>query len=170
MNTFTKIKSEELTRNPFTMIGKDWFLVTAEKEGVVNTMTASWGGLGILWFKNVAYIFLRPQRYTKEFVDAGETLSLSVLNDSFREQLSFLGKVSGRDDPDKIKKSGLTVRKADNGTPFFDEAEVVLICKKLFAQEFNPDSILIPEIHEKMYPNKDYHTMYVCEIEEILVR
>lgn len=68
------IRPEELGKNVFHMIGKEWLLVTAEKEGKVNTMTASWGGLGVMWGKNVAYIVLRPQRYTKEFVDAGGDL------------------------------------------------------------------------------------------------
>ena len=63
------IKPEELNKNVFSMIGKEWLLVTAEKEGKVNTMTASWGGLGVMWGKDVAFIVLRPQRYTKEFVD-----------------------------------------------------------------------------------------------------
>ena len=74
-----EIRPEELQKNPFQMIGKEWLLVTAEKDGKVNTMTASWGGVGIMWNRPVAYVFLRPQRYTKEFVDQGETFSLSVL-------------------------------------------------------------------------------------------
>ena len=98
------IKPEELEKNVFHMIGKEWLLVTAEKEGKVNTMTASWGGLGVMWGKNVAYIVLRPQRYTKEFVDAGETFSLSVLDEEYRKTLSYLGTVSGRDE-DKITKA-----------------------------------------------------------------
>ena len=60
-----EIKPEELQKNPFQMIGKEWLLVTAEKEGKTNTMTASWGGVGIMWGKPVAYVFIRPQRYTK---------------------------------------------------------------------------------------------------------
>ncbi len=74
-----EIKPEELTKNPFHMIGKEWMLVTAEKDGKVNTMTASWGGVGIMWGKPVAYVFIRPQRYTKEFIDGTDTFSLSIL-------------------------------------------------------------------------------------------
>lgn len=84
------IKPEELNKNVFSMIGKEWLLVTAEKEGKVNTMTASWGGLGVMWGKDVAFIVLRPQRYTKEFVDAGETFSLSVLDGERRKTLNYL--------------------------------------------------------------------------------
>lgn len=86
------------------MIGKEWLLITAEKDGKANTMTASWGGVGVLWGKNVATLYIRPQRYTKEFVDASDTLSLSVLDESFRKTLNYLGTVSGRDE-NKIEKS-----------------------------------------------------------------
>lgn len=105
---FKEMKPEELQKNPFTMIGKEWLLVTAEKDGKANTMTASWGGMGVMWGKNTAFIVLRPQRYTKEFIDSTETFSLSVLDESFRKTYGYLGSVSGRDE-DKIAKSGLTI-------------------------------------------------------------
>lgn len=162
------IKPEELAKNPFTMIGKEWLLVTAEKEGKVNTMTASWGTVGVMWNKNVAMIVLRPQRYTKEFVDGAETFSLSVLDENWRKTLGYLGTVSGRDE-DKIAKAGLTVEHAD-ATPYFAEANTVLVCRKLFAQPYDPAGFIVPEIDEKNYPDKDYHTMYIAEIEKVLVR
>jgi len=82
------IEPEKLHADCFTMIGKEWMLITAEKDGKVNTMTASWGGMGILWNKKVAFIFIRPQRYTKEFVDATSHLSLTFFDESYRKQLS----------------------------------------------------------------------------------
>lgn len=162
------IKPEELQKNPFTMIGKEWLLITAEKEGKVNTMTASWGGVGIMWGKPVAYIFIRPQRYTKEFVDAADTLSLSVLDEEYRKTLSYLGTVSGRDE-DKIAKSGLTVV-YEGQTPYFAEAHTALICRKLFAQPYDPACFIDKSCEEKWYPQKDYHTMYIVEIEDVLVK
>ncbi len=162
------IKPEELQKNTFSMIGKEWLLVTACKEGKVNTMTASWGGLGVMWGKNVAFIVLRPQRYTKEFVDAGETFSLSVLDESYRKTLSYLGTVSGRNE-DKVAKSGLTVTEED-GTPYFEEANTVLVCRKLYAQPYDPSCFIDKSCDEKWYPEKDYHTMYIAEIEKVLVR
>lgn len=162
------IKPEELQKNPFTMIGKEWLLITAEKEGKVNTMTASWGGVGIMWGKPVAYIFIRPQRYTKEFVDAADTLSLSVLDEEYRKTLSYLGTVSGRDE-DKIAKSGLTVVH-EGQTPYFAEAHTALICRKLFAQPYAPACFIDKSCEEKWYPQKDYHTMYIVEIEDVLVK
>jgi len=162
------IKPEELDKNVFHMIGREWLLVTAEKAGKVNTMTASWGGLGVMWGKNVAYIVLRPQRYTKEFVDAGETFSLSVLDEEYRKTLSYLGTVSGRDE-DKITKAGLTVEHAD-GTPYFGEANTVLVCRKLYAQNYDPACFIDKSCDEKWYPDKDYHTMYMGEIVKVLKR
>lgn len=160
------IRPEELEKNPFQMIGKEWLLVTAEKEGRVNTMTASWGGLGVMWGKNVAFIVLRPQRYTKEFVDAQERFSLSVLPEEYRKTLNYLGTVSGREE-DKIEKAGLQVEHED-GTPYFKEADTVLICRKLFAQPYDPACFLDESCDERWYPQKDYHTMYIAEIEKVL--
>lgn len=161
-----RITPEEIKRDPFTLIDKDWMLITAEKEGKVNTMTASWGGVGIIWNKKVAYIFIRPQRYTKEFVDASQRFSLSVLPDSYRKELTYLGRVSGRDE-DKIAKTGLKVA-YEEGVPYFEESKYVLICRKLYAQDLKGECFIDKSLDPKNYPTQDYHTMYVAEIEEVL--
>lgn len=70
-------------------------------------MTASWGGVGVLWNKNVATVYIRPQRYTKEFVDGNEKFTLTFFSEQYRNALTYLGRVSGKDG-DKIKESGLT--------------------------------------------------------------
>ena len=161
-----EIKHELFEENVFNMIGKDWLLFTAEKDGEANTMTASWGGLGIMWNKKVAYIFIRPQRYTREFVDFADKLSISVLPNSFRKELGYLGTVSGRDE-EKISKANLTLTSYE-GVPGFKEARLTLVCKKLFAQRLTEDSFIEKDIIDKWYPEKDYHVMYVVEIEKIL--
>ena len=164
---FEEINASEIDKNVFDMIGKEWMLVTAAKsENEVNTMTASWGGLGIMWGKPVAYVFIRPQRYTKEFIDASSKLSLSFFSEEHRKMLSYMGTVSGRDE-DKISKAGLNVKLEDE-TPYFEEAELVLITKKLYAQDMGEEFLLDKEIAGKWYPNNDWHTMYVCEIEKVL--
>ncbi|QUH19779.1 flavin reductase [Alkaliphilus sp. B6464] len=168
MSEFMKVKPEEFNESPFKLIGKDWMLITAEKDGKVNTMTAAWGGFGVMWGKNVAYIVIGPQRYTKEFVDNSATFSLSFFDDSSRKMLSYLGTTSGRDE-DKIKKSNLTVIHEDN-IPYFEEATKVVLCKKLFAQEYKPESFIYQEINEKWYPNSDHHTLYIAEITKILIK
>ncbi len=162
-----EIKLEQWNKNVFKTIGKQWMLITAG-EISANTMTASWGGLGVLWGKNVAYVFIRPQRYTKEFIDLSDTFSLSFLGEEYREKLQYLGKVSGRNE-DKIANSGLTL--ARNGdTPYFAEAESVLICKKLYAQELMPECFMTDKEDETWYPNGDYHTMYIAEITSVLTK
>ena len=81
--SFQEIKPEELKINPFEMIGAEWMLITAGDEQAHNTMTAAWGGLGYIWNKNVATIYVRPQRYTKEFIDRNETFTLSFFGKDY---------------------------------------------------------------------------------------
>lgn len=168
MNKFIEISPEKFDQSPFRIIGHDWMLVTAKKADKVNAMTASWGGLGVMWAKNVSFIVIRPQRFTKEFIDSSEQFSLSFLDGSFKKQLGYLGTVSGRDE-DKIGKTELTVS-YDNGVPYFDEAKTVIICKKLYAQEYKPECFIDTELDSKFYPDSDHHTLYISEVQKILVR
>lgn len=166
--SFKEIQAENFSYNPFQTIGKDWLLITAEKEGNVNTMTASWGGFGVMWGKNVAYIVIRPQRYTKEFVDASTGFSLTVFDKSYHKTLSYLGSVSGRDE-DKIKNSALTIQ-YEHTIPYFNEAKLVLLCKKLYVQNLSPQGFIDQESKIAWYPNADYHSLYIAEIEKFLVK
>ena len=166
MAEWKKIEADQFNESPFRMIGKEWMLVTAEKDGKVNAMTASGGGMGVMWGKNVAFVVIRPTRYTKEFIDASETFSLAFLPEKYRKQLSYFGTVSGRDE-DKIQKVQFSVSH-EGATPYFDEADTVMICKKLYAQKYDPACFIEQGIDEKWYPEKDYHTLYICEIETIL--
>lgn len=163
---FIEIKPTDIERNTFTQIGKEYMLITAKKNDKINTMTASWGGLGVMWNKNVAYIVIRPQRYTKEFVDFADCFSLSFFNGEIKDKLAYLGAISGRDE-DKIVKVGLTTICEDN-IPYFEEAKLVLLCKKLFASDIKGDNFIDKEIMNKNYPNKDFHTLYIGEITKVL--
>ncbi len=163
-----EIKAEEFNYSPFRLIGKDWLLVCAEADGKANAMTASWGGMGVMWGKNVAFLVIRPQRYTKEFIDKAEGLTISVFEESYRKMMSYFGSVSGRTE-DKIAKSGLTAE-SENGRTFFKEAKVTLLCKKLYAQKFDKASFIDSASDEKWYADGDYHEMYIVEIEKILVQ
>ncbi|WP_310603277.1 flavin reductase family protein [Anaerosporobacter sp.] len=168
MSDFKVIKASEIDENVIKLIGKDWMLVTAKKDSKVNTMTASWGGLGFMWGKDVAFTVIRPQRFTKEFIDGSTHFSLSFYDESYRDKLAYLGKVSGRDE-DKISTSGLTVAE-ELDTPYFEEAKLVLICKKLFVTPFEENSFLDSSLVDKWYPNKDFHDLYISEIEKVLIR
>ena len=149
---FKEVKIEELSFNPFTKISKEWMLITAGDEEKHNTMTASWGGVGIMWGMNVATAYIRPQRYTKEFVDAEEMFTLSFFKEDYRKVLNLCGSKSGRD-CDKDKEAGL-----------------IFVCRKLYAQEMKPECFTVDGPDEKWYPGKDYHTMYMGEIVKVLVR
>ncbi len=163
-----EISPKALKNNPFSLIGDDWMLITASNGEKVNTMTASWGGLGVFCNKDVAFTFIRPQRYTKEFVDCADTFSLSVLGEGYRDELTYLGRVSGKDE-DKIAKTGLTVV-YDGDTPYFEESEVVIICKKMCEVELEEGSFFDEAYCDKFFPNKDFHTLYVSEIVKVMVK
>ncbi len=157
----------ELQINPFTAIGRDWMLITAEKDGKINTMTASWGMLGVLWNKPVAQIFIRPQRYTKEFVDHNDLFTLSFFS-GHKQALSILGTKSGRD-CDKIAEAGLHPISVD-GQPGFEEARMTLVCKKLYTDILEPQHFLDPAIAQANYPESDYHTAYIAQILNVWVQ
>lgn len=176
MHSFQPMDLSYFTDNPFKLIGKDWMLITAQKDNQVNTMTASWGGVGVMWGKNVAFITVRESRYTKEFIDNAETFSLSFFNSGdkkIKEALAYLGTVSGRD-KNKIKESNMKINfhldENKNETPFIDEARMVLICRKMAAQKIVPESFISDDIDSKWYKDKDYHTLYIGEIEAMIAR
>lgn len=158
----TEFDIKTLSFNPFSRIGSDWCLITAGTEKSFNTMTASWGGVGVLWNKDVATCYIRPQRYTKEFVDREELFTLSFFPDGYRKALSVCGSVSGRDH-DKPAETGLTPLFTD-GTVTFNQANLVLVCRKLYAQTMTEDSFTDKKLLESVYPSKDLHTIYVGEI------
>lgn len=165
-----EVNFKDLQFNPFTLIGDEWMLVTAGNEHTgSNTMTASWGHLGCLWGHNdpTAVIYLRPSRYTKEFVDREACFTLCVMDASFKKQMAYLGSVSGRDE-DKIGKTGLTPVYA-HGSVYFKEAKLVLVCRKLYHAALQPDGFVDERIIVENYPLRDFHTMYVGKIEKVLV-
>ena len=162
---FHEVNPLELSCNPFQMIGKDWALVTAGDETGCNTMTVSWGNMGIMWNKNIVTVFIRPQRYTKEFLDRFDNVTLSFYEESSREALKLCGSKSGRD-MDKIKAAGLTPVH-ENGTTYFEEARLVLECKKIYLDKIRPEGFLDPSI-QKNYPENDYHLIYMGEITRVL--
>lgn len=163
-----KIDPKNIDKNVFSTIGDQWMLITAGTVEQCNTMTASWGGLGVIWGAPAATCYIRPQRYTKEFVDREEYFTLSFFGEEHRKALQLCGSRSGRD-VGKVKECGFTVKTAECGAPYFEEAELVLVCRKRFVQPMDPANIP-QEIKDKWYPQKDYHTLYIGEIVEVLVK
>ena len=164
---YTNLNPEQLNDNVFKLIGKDWMLITAGVQDKYNMMTASWGGLGVLWHKPVSFIFVRPNRYTFEFIQKNELFTLSFFEEKFRDKLSICGTKSGRD-MDKTEETGLTPVFSNLGT-YFKEARIVMQCKKMYYQDLNPAQFLDHEINNN-YPGKDYHRMYIGEILQCLTR
>lgn len=168
MHTFQPYPIELLEMNPFTKIGKEWALVTAGSKARANTMTVSWGGVGVLWGKNVTYIFIRESRYTKELIDAGEFFSLSFFDEQYKNSLSYCGSHTGKDN-NKFEEAGLTPA-FRHSIPYPDEANLVILCKKMAAVPITEDTFLEKDIMNKWYSDKDMHTMYVGEIIEVMAR
>ena len=163
---FEKIDPKALDQNVFSLIGEQWMLITAGTKENCNTMTASWGGLGVLWGKPVATVYIRPQRYTLEFVEREDTFTLCFFGEGYRKELALCGSKSGRD-VDKVAECGFTVAAAA-GAPYFEQADLVLMCKKAYWQDMDPTHFLDGEIDGKWYPQKDYHRIFIGEILEVL--
>lgn len=165
---FEKIEPKDLQQNVFSLIGEQWMLITAGTAEHCNTMTASWGGLGVLWGKPVATVYIRPQRYTLEFVEREDRFTLSFFGPQYRQALALCGSKSGRD-VDKVKECGFTVD-TELGAPYFEQADLVLVCRKAYWQDMDATHFLDGEIDSKWYPEKDYHRIFIGEIETVLKR
>lgn len=151
--------------NPFKKIDKEWFLVAAGDENGWNTMTASWGFAGIMWGKQTFTTVIRPQRYTKEFLDKSNTFTICFFDESERKALAFCGSHSGRD-CDKAKETGLVPVFTD-GTTAFEQAKLVLVCEKAFVQQMDAESFVDKSIIDANYASGDYHYQYIGIIKKI---
>ena len=161
-----EVDAHSLDDNFFKIIEKDWFLVTAGDKDNYNTMTANWGGVGYLWHKKVCFIFVRPVRYTYQFTESSDLFTLSFFDDKFRKQLDYCGVKSGRE-VDKVKECGFTPYEIDGGGITFNEARLVIKCRKIYRQDIDPGGFM-DELIAKNYPQKDYHTLYIGEIVKVL--
>lgn len=152
-------------------IGQEWFLVTAGTPDRFNMLTASWGGIGHLWNKPVAFLFIRPERYTHEFIEANDRLTLAFLgNDkAMRQAYALCGSKSGRE-LDKAQAAGLTSLPTPQGCVSFAEARLTIEGRKLFRVDMEADQFIDKTILERWYndqPGGSFHTLYVVEIEAL---
>lgn len=153
---------KKLEKSVFAMLDDEWMLVTAGNMKSFNTMTASWGGFGILWNKPVAYVFVRPTRYTYDFMEHASFFTLTFFAEQYREILRFCGSQSGRD-TDKIAATGLIPKASPSGGVLFSQAYLAFECRKIYHSDIDPLMFLDHAIG-KNYPKKDYHRMYIGEI------
>ena len=178
MANFKEIDISELKLNFYDMIAKDWLVLSAGDKAGYNSMTVSWAQVGSLWKGEktapfagmpVATTYVRPQRYTKKFVDEKEYFTLSHFGSGFRKELGFLGGKSGRDYKNKLAECGFH--------PYFtaesvgvEEADVIFVCKKLYTYKMEESGFYNPETAKINYPDKDFHQAYIGEIVRVLVR
>ncbi len=168
--SFKKISLSELSFNPFEKIAKEWMLLTGGTPENFNTMTASWGQLGVLWNKDVLTCYIRPNRHTYGFVEEGETFTASFFGGEYRQALSFCGSHSGRD-CDKMKETGLIPAEIE-GAVGFEQADMVLVCRKLYSYNLEEKGFLTNDgIPEKFFgEGNPYHKAYISEIVGVYVK
>lgn len=146
-------------------IDKEWMLITAGTPGRLNTMTASWGSLSVLWHRPMVNIFVRPERHTYEFIEAEDTFSVAFFNPKYKEALTFCGRNSGRD-VDKVATCGFTVAAGESDGVFFQEADLALLCKKRYRTPLEPDRMTGFDPGQYYGNHGGVHVMYMGEIME----
>ena len=165
---FKEVEFTQVKDNVVDLLKNRWGLVTAGDKNGYNMMTVSWGAIGELWGKDMATIYIRPQRYTEEFLNTQDYFTLSFYKDEDKKRIhSICGSKSGRD-VDKAKECALTVS-FDENAPYFDEAEIVLVCRKAAKSRFNPEEIIDKSIIDACYPENDFHFIYYGVIEKVLI-
>jgi len=163
METFQEMDPLLITENIFKLLHQDWMLITAGTLPHYNTMTASWGTMGILWNKPIAICFIRPHRYTYEFAEKNDCFTLSFFDYQYREVLDFCGTHSGRD-IDKVSQTGLRPIETALGNIAYEQARLVLECRKIYADTLKPENFMLMEVAKKNYPASDFHKFYIGEI------
>lgn len=151
------------------IIGRQWMLVSAGTPEHFNTMTASWGGMGFLWGRPVAFVFIRPERYTHEFIEANERMTLSFFTEDYKKALTFCGTKSGRDH-NKAAATGLVPVATEHGSVGFEQARLTLECRKLYKGHFEADEFIDKAQLERWYndqPGGGLHDVYIVEIEAV---
>lgn len=167
---FIETSIADLELKPFYILDKEWALLSAGRPGSFNTMTVSWGFLGTVWGQPSAVALVRPQRYTRAFIEREEYYTLSFFDGGYKKDLGLLGAISGRDG-DKIAQTELSaVFDSTTGAPFFEQANLVLVCKKLYAQDIKPEQFIATELVPEFYPQEDFHRFYIGQVTTALRR
>ncbi|GHV01895.1 hypothetical protein FACS1894159_10290 [Bacteroidia bacterium] len=164
-----KISPLQIDGNIIEMISRQWMLITAGDEHNFNTMTASWGAMGELWNRHVAIVFIRPQRHTLGFVERNSLFTLSFFDERYRAALNICGSRSGRDG-DKVRDAHLTPCATEGGSVTFNEASMVIECRKLYADSLAESNFIDSSIVGAIYPERDLHRFFVGEITGVWVR
>ena len=169
MHDFIEIDPAKISDNFIKAIGSDWTLITAGDHVEQNTMTASWGCIGYMWNCPIAVVVIRPQRYTFEFTERCDKLTLSFLSEEYRKALNYCGTHSGRNE-DKISNAGLSITFTEEDTPAIAEARLVLECRKLYTDMMKAENFLEKSIIERWYKEGDFHKIYVLQITNAYIK
>lgn len=164
-----QIKAEEITRNAFDLIHGNWGILAAGNEEDATGMTISWGAVGYWLEKPAVTAYVRPQRNTKKYIDANEKFSISFLPEEMRKISTYFGSVSAADGTDKFAGAGAE-KAYEDGVPYVEGADMVFICKKVMENVVDPESFADKAVDAEFFADKDYHTIYVAEIEKVLVK
>lgn len=165
---YKQIDPQKIPGNIIKTLMDDWMLITAGNDSQYNMMTASWGGLGHLYNKAVAFCFINPTRYTYQLMEKNDTYTLSFYTETYRDALNYCGSHTGKNE-DKVKASGLTPITTPSGAKAFSEAWMIIECRKLVSQSFIPEAISSDEVKEK-WASKQLHKMYIGEILNVWVK
>lgn len=161
-----EIRPIEIRENPVELFGRDWALVTAGNKDDFNTMTVSWGMIGNLWQEPMAEVFVRPHRFTHEFIEREGRFTISFFHEEMRKILGVMGTKSGRD-IDKMHYPGLTPSELPSGLIGFKEAKLIVECEVVYSDVFDGDRFKDKELLEKIYPQHDLHTRYIGRITKV---
>ena len=163
---YKELQFEEITKviDPIcAMQTKQWFLATAEVNGEVRTLTCAWGAFGNVWKRKTATIYIRPQRHTLPFIEKSNRFTMTFF-DGHLEEMGYLGRVSAKDVPNKITKSGLHITHINND-PTFIEGKYVIVCRVLYKHQLDKNLFIEKAPYEYAYPNNDFSYMFIGEIE-----
>ena len=166
---FVQTNWEALDFNVVELFGNDWALVAAGKLEDYNMMTVSWGSWGWLWETPVSNIYVRPQRHTHNYTEKSDYYTICFFDDEDKEVLRKMGTVSGRDF-DKMHYEKLTAFETENGSIAFEEAWLIVECRKIYATLLNEEDFVDRSISDHVYPEKDFHTHYVGEITNVWIK
>ena len=159
VKTFQKININDLKFSPDSLLSRGWFIVSAGDSTNFNEMTISWGAFGTVWALPTVTIYIRNTRYTYQFLENNKYFTLCAFGEEYREKLEFIGTKSGRD-IDKVAATGLTPRFTALGTPYFEEAWLVIECEKIYWNDIDRKNLFAEA--QKMYTDpKETHRMYI---------
>lgn len=163
-----KISAEELSVRAVDLWMNQWLLLTAGTLEDCNMMTVAWGSIGCMWSKPFAQVVVRPQRHTYGFMEKSDSFTLCAFPEEYRDALQTMGTTSGRNG-DKVSRTSLTLKASTKvAAPAYEQAELILECRKMYFQDMDPAGFLDESI-QKNYPKKDYHRIYFGEIVAALV-